>query len=530
MELLARLPQTDLAAARRRRAGDGHAGRLAAEPIRARSGRSRRSSIRRPARARRASPIPYNRDLRPGGFASAQIRAGAIDRAAAARIGGADRRCAAITSDRRTEQQGSAPRRPDRHGHRPGRRRSPRASTATSGSSNRPAPSSIPASRSGRSARAPRAERDATGVDEPCATSRPGRSATRSSRSSCSRACWRWACSRFMRMDVNNNPDISFPAAIVVDQPARRGADRARDPGHPARRGGGARHQRRRRDQLDDPRRQQRDLRPVRHRHPDRPRRQRRPRRHRPHPRRPARRHPRAAGPARSTIDDEPIGYHLGRKHGDDARAAELVSSTTRVDRRLLRRRGRRRSSAAPAASAARSGSSSIRRGCRPRASPPPRSTSSCAQININAAGGRAEIAGSEQSVRVLGNALTAYALGETQISLGGGRTVRLNAIASVRDQYAEQRSYGIQNGRQVVSFMVQKAKGYSDVTVYHAVHEAAGRARSARIRGSASPLLFTPVEYIEMQYDSRRCGRWSKARCSPSSSSSCSCATGARP
>ena len=31
--------------------------------------------------------------------------------------------------------------------------------------------------------------------------------------------------------------------------------------------------------------------------------------------------------------------------------------------------------------------------------------------------------------------------------------------------------SYGIQNGRQVVSFMIQKAKGYSDVTVYHAVH-----------------------------------------------------------
>jgi len=36
--------------------------------------------------------------------------------------------------------------------------------------------------------------------------------------------------------------------------------------------------------------------------------------------------------------------------------------------------------------------------------------------INMNAAGGRAEIAGSEQSVRVLGSALTAHQLGETQI------------------------------------------------------------------------------------------------------------------
>ncbi|MGZ8348285.1 MAG: efflux RND transporter permease subunit, partial [Allosphingosinicella sp.] len=82
--------------------------------------------------------------------------------------------------------------------------------------------------------------------------------------------------------------------------------------------------------------------------------------------------------------------------------------------------------------------------------------------MNLNAAGGRAEIAGSEQSVRVIGNAVTARALGETQISLGGGRTIRLSSVATVRDQWAEQTSYGIQNGRQVVSFMIQKAKGYS--------------------------------------------------------------------
>ena len=91
-------------------------------------------------------------------------------------------------------------------------------------------------------------------------------------------------------------------------------------------------------------------------------------------------------------------------------------------------------------------------------------------QGNINAAGGRAEIAGSEQTVRVVGNAISAQALSERQISIGGGRTVRLGAIANVRDQYGEQRSYGISNGRQVVSFQVEKAKGYSDVTVYDAV------------------------------------------------------------
>jgi multidrug efflux pump subunit AcrB len=123
-------------------------------------------------------------------------------------------------------------------------------------------------------------------------------------------------------------------------------------------------------------------------------------------------------------------------------------------------------------------------------------------QINLNAAGGRAEIAGSEQSVRVLGSALTAHELGQTQIALGGGRTIRLNAIANVRDQWAEQTSYGIQNGRQVVSFMVQKAKGYSDVTVYHEVMKSLEELHEEDPRVSYTE-LFTPVKYIEMQYDS---------------------------
>ncbi|MBA3677755.1 MAG: efflux RND transporter permease subunit [Sphingosinicella sp.] len=123
-------------------------------------------------------------------------------------------------------------------------------------------------------------------------------------------------------------------------------------------------------------------------------------------------------------------------------------------------------------------------------------------QVNLNAAGGRAEIAGSEQSVRVLGSALTAHALGEAQISVGGGRTVRLNSIARVRDQWAEQTSYGIQNGRQVVSFMIQKAKGHSDVTIYHEVRKALDELQreDPRVRYT---LLFTPVKYIEMQYES---------------------------
>ena len=84
-------------------------------------------------------------------------------------------------------------------------------------------------------------------------------------------------------------------------------------------------------------------------------------------------------------------------------------------------------------------------------------------QVNLNAAGGRAEIAGSEQAVRVLGNAKSAYDLGQTQISVGGGRSIHLSDIADVRDLYAEQRSSSELDGRQVLSFDFQRSKTGSD-------------------------------------------------------------------
>jgi multidrug efflux pump subunit AcrB len=93
-------------------------------------------------------------------------------------------------------------------------------------------------------------------------------------------------------------------------------------------------------------------------------------------------------------------------------------------------------------------------------------------QTNLNATGGRAEIAGSEQGVRILGNAKTAYDLSQTQISLPGGRMVRLSDIATVKDSYSEQRTLAKLGGHQVISFNVQRSKGASDVTVYDSVWE----------------------------------------------------------
>ena len=123
-------------------------------------------------------------------------------------------------------------------------------------------------------------------------------------------------------------------------------------------------------------------------------------------------------------------------------------------------------------------------------------------QTNLNAAGGRAEIAGSEQSVRVLGNADNAFSLGQKQISVGNGRTIKLADIAAVRDLYAEQRNVSKMNDRQVLSFGLEKAKGYSDVTVYDEALKAIDQMRreNPKIRFTE---LYTSVDYTKGQYHS---------------------------
>jgi len=87
--------------------------------------------------------------------------------------------------------------------------------------------------------------------------------------------------------------------------------------------------------------------------------------------------------------------------------------------------------------------------------------------VNVNAAGGRAEIAGAEQAVRILGNADDAYTLGQTQITVGNGRTVKLADIATVKDSYGERRDIAKMNGKPVVSFGIVRSRGASDVAVF---------------------------------------------------------------
>ena len=123
-------------------------------------------------------------------------------------------------------------------------------------------------------------------------------------------------------------------------------------------------------------------------------------------------------------------------------------------------------------------------------------------QSNLNGAGGRAEIAGSEQSVRVLGNAANAYQLSQTQIALPGGRFVKLADLGEVKDSSSEQRSLAKQDGRQVVTFSIQRAKGSSEVTAYDAVWKELKNLEKENPKVHFSE-IFTTVDYTKAQYSS---------------------------
>ena len=124
-------------------------------------------------------------------------------------------------------------------------------------------------------------------------------------------------------------------------------------------------------------------------------------------------------------------------------------------------------------------------------------------QINVNAAGGKAEVAGSRQSVRVLGNAKDAYGLSQTEIALGSGRFVKLADIAKVTDHYGELTSKAKVGGKEVVTFSISRARGESDVSVYDATLAELAKMSKENNNSIHFTRLFTNVDDVKLQYDS---------------------------
>ncbi len=91
---------------------------------------------------------------------------------------------------------------------------------------------------------------------------------------------------------------------------------------------------------------------------------------------------------------------------------------------------------------------------------------SQLAAVNADFGAGRGDVGNNEQAIRTLGGARTLNDLGETKISLPGGRIVTLNDISKVSDSTSEMRSFARYNGDSVVTFSIFRSKGASSTTV----------------------------------------------------------------
>ena len=98
------------------------------------------------------------------------------------------------------------------------------------------------------------------------------------------------------------------------------------------------------------------------------------------------------------------------------------------------------------------------------------------ALANVDVPGGRVAVGGREQTLRVLGAALTVEQIRNLTIPTSGGHFVRLSDVADVGDGAAEIRGFALLDGRPVVGFEVTKAKLASEVSTEDNVDAAVKR------------------------------------------------------
>lgn len=116
--------------------------------------------------------------------------------------------------------------------------------------------------------------------------------------------------------------------------------------------------------------------------------------------------------------------------------------------------------------------------------------------------GGRATVAGSEQSIRTINLAEDAAALRELYVTLSDGRKVKLGAVAEVTDGAKERQQQALLDGTPVVSFQVMRATGYSELEVATRVR-AAVKELEPTLKGVALQEVTDYTKKIKEQYDS---------------------------
>ncbi|MBW4607445.1 MAG: efflux RND transporter permease subunit [Hassallia sp. WJT32-NPBG1] len=123
--------------------------------------------------------------------------------------------------------------------------------------------------------------------------------------------------------------------------------------------------------------------------------------------------------------------------------------------------------------------------------------------FNVNLPGGRAEVGGSEQSIRTLGSAKSVNDLKNYEIVLPNGGSVRLSSLGTVEDEFGDIRQAARLNNKPVVAFQVLRSTGSVTVTVEEGVKAALEELRKTLPQDVKVELIFTRAVTVRASYES---------------------------
>jgi multidrug efflux pump subunit AcrB len=133
------------------------------------------------------------------------------------------------------------------------------------------------------------------------------------------------------------------------------------------------------------------------------------------------------------------------------------------------------------------------------------------ARIQVERAGGKAELDGAQQVNRTVGTIDSAKALRDYSISLPDGRAVRLSAVAKISDAAADPTEAALLDGKPVVAFSMSRTRGSSEVAVADGVEQALEQLKADH-PGVDFQLVTTVIDETVRSYDSSMTMLWEGA------------------
>ncbi|MFS0516429.1 efflux RND transporter permease subunit [Nostoc sp. UIC 10607] len=123
--------------------------------------------------------------------------------------------------------------------------------------------------------------------------------------------------------------------------------------------------------------------------------------------------------------------------------------------------------------------------------------------LNINLPGGRAEVGGSEQSIRTLGSADSVDMLKTYEILLPQGGSVPLSTLGTIEDKFGDVRQAARLNNQPVVAFQVLRSTGSVLVSVEEGVKAAVKELEKTLPADVKLDLIFTRADIVRQSYQS---------------------------